>query len=139
MFYTSLQARYTWRPEDTARAHAAFFEAAPKLYKGMMKRLRDRALELLETGDLTQCIDGGRPMWITEAIWERLIRDHWATDRFRELSEKNRQNRLTIKDGEVTRHVGGSISTEINEARLVCVIFLYLFYKILYKVLKLWF
>ena len=105
----------------------------------MTKRVRDRALELLDTGDLTQCIDGGRLMWITEAIWERLIWDHWATDRFRELSQKNRQNRLNIKDGEVTRHVGGSMSTEIHEARLVCVTFLLLLCKILYTVLKLWF
>ena len=88
LFCTSLQARYSWRPEDTGRARTAFFEAAPKLYKGMMKRVRDRALEHLDTGDLTQCIDGGRPMWITEEIWERLIRDHWATDRFREVSQK---------------------------------------------------
>ena len=102
--------------------------------------MRDRALELLDTGDLTQCIDGGRPTWITVEIWERLIREHWATDTFRELSAKNRENRLTIKDGEVTRHVGGSISTEIHEAPpLVCVTFLLLLCKILYTVLKLWF
>ena len=55
------QARYTWRPEDAPQACVALFEAAPKLYKGMMKRARDRVLELLDTSDLVDCIEGGRP------------------------------------------------------------------------------
>lgn len=55
------QGMYTWRQEDTPWAQAAFFKSAPKLYKGMMKRARDRAFELLDTGDRTDCIEEGRP------------------------------------------------------------------------------
>ena len=69
---------------------------------------------MLDPDNDLQCIDGGRPTWIPPSIWERLIRDQWAADIFKELSEKNTQNRLTIKDSEVTRHVGGSISIEIH-------------------------
>lgn len=47
--------------EDESRA---FHEAPLKLYKGMMKRARDRALKLFSTDDLAECIEEGRPNWI---------------------------------------------------------------------------
>ena len=115
-----LQAKYTWRPEDEPRARTAFFEAAPKLYKGMMKNARDGALAHIGTGSLLDCLEEGRPAWIRSDIWERLVREHWATDRFQALSETNKKNRLTEKDGSITRHVGGSVSLEIHERRMVC-------------------
>ena len=115
-----LQAKYTWRPEDEPPARTAFFEAAPKLYKGMMKRVRDGALAHIGTGSLSDCLEEGRPAWIRSDIWERLVREHWATDRFQALSETNKKYRLTEKDGSITRHVGGSVSLEIHERRMVC-------------------
>lgn len=74
----------------------------------MMKRARDRALEYLDTSDLADCIEENRLTWIPTAIWERLICDHWATNKFKVILQKNR---LTKKDGDLTRHVGRSIST----------------------------
>lgn len=76
-----------------------------------MKRRRDRALELLDTCDLADCIEGGRPTWIPSDIWRKLIHDNWTTSNFKELSKKNKKNRLNKKDGDVTYHVGGSICT----------------------------
>lgn len=104
--YMWFQARYTSGPKDAPRAQVAYFEVATKLYKGMMKRARDIALEHLDTSDLTDCIEGNRPTWIPPAIWEWLIRYHWVTNKFKLLSEKNNKNWLTKKDGDVTRHVG---------------------------------
>lgn len=60
-----------------------------------MKRAMDRALELLNTGDLTNCIEEGRPNWIQLTIWERLIHHRLATNKLKELSKKNKKNRLT--------------------------------------------
>lgn len=71
-----------------------------------MKRARDKALELLDTGDLADCIDGGRRNWIQQAIWKRHICDHWETSKFKELFKKNKKKWLTMKDGDVTHHVG---------------------------------
>lgn len=81
----------------------------------MMKRVRDRALELLNTGDLEDCIEESRPNRIQLAIWERLIHDHWATNEFDKRFEKNRKNRLMKKECDLTRHVGGPVNTEIHE------------------------
>ena len=84
-----------------------------------MKRARDGALAQIGTSSLTDCLEEGRPTWIRPDIWERLIREHWATDRFRELSDTNKKNRMTEKDGKITRHVGRSVSLEIYEHRMV--------------------
>ena len=83
-----------------------------------MKRARDGALAQIGTCSLTDCLKDGRPAWIWPDIWERLIREHWATDRFRELSDMNKRTRCE-KDGEITRHVDGSVSLEIHERRMV--------------------
>ena len=84
-----------------------------------MKRARDGALAQIGTGSLTDCLEEGRPPWIRLDIWERLIREHWAIDWFWELSDTNKKNWMTEKDDEITRHVGGSVSLEIHEHRMV--------------------
>lgn len=112
--------RTTGESCDEPRVGAVFLQAAQKLFKSMMKRAGDGALELLNIGDLADCIQESRPNWIQLAIWERLIRDHWATNEFNKLFEKNRKNRLTKKEGNLTHHGGGSVSTKIHEKRLVC-------------------
>lgn len=66
-------------------------------------------------GDLADCIEEGQPNWIQPTIWERLIHDHLATNEFKQLSMKNKKNRPTKNDSDLTRHVGGSISTEIHK------------------------
>lgn len=50
------------------RTRVAYFAVALKLYKGMMKRARDRALEFLDTGDLDDCIEGDCPILILPTI-----------------------------------------------------------------------
>lgn len=76
-------------------------------------------MELLNRGDLADCIEKGQPNWIQVAIWERLIHDHSAINEFKQLSEKNKKNRLTIKDNDLTRYVGGSMSTKFTKKGLV--------------------
>lgn len=78
-----------------------------------MKQARDRALELLNMGDLADCIKENHPNWIQSAIWEKLIHDHWPTNEFKELFDKNKKNMLKKKDSDLTRHVGGSVNTKI--------------------------
>lgn len=114
------QSRYNFRPEDKPRARAAFMSNAKELFRGIMKRARDKAKGLLRTSNYLECIETGRPHWMRQDIWERLIRHHWATEKFQKESETNKKNRLTAKDGDITRHTGGSVSTEIHEKRLVC-------------------
>lgn len=50
-----------------------------------MKQARDRTLELLNTSDIADYIEEGRSNWIQPPIRERLIRDHWAMNKFKEL------------------------------------------------------
>lgn len=73
----------------------------------MRENVSNRALELLNMGDIADCIEEGQPNWIQQSILKRLIHVHWATNEFKEPFEKNKKNRLTKKDGDLTHHVGG--------------------------------
>lgn len=79
-----------------------------------MKQARDAPLAQLDTGDIADCMEEGRPTWIQSNIWERLIREQQATNRFQELSEKNK-NQMTKKNGDAS----GSVSLEIHEKCLI--------------------
>ena len=91
----------------------------PDLYKQLMKRIRDRAKKLMEREDYVDDGQAGRPEWMAPDVWEGLCRDHWSSESWRKASSTNRSNRLKTKDGDITRHTGGSVSVEIHEGRLV--------------------
>lgn len=49
---------------------------------GLMKYVRDRTLDLLDTSDILDYIEGGLPNWIPQTIWEWLIQHYLAIDKF---------------------------------------------------------
>ena len=101
------------------RARNAFMSNAPDLYKQLMKRIRDNAKKQMEREDYVDDGTGGRPEWMAADVWEGLCRDHWSSESWRKVSTTNRSNRLKTKDGDITRHTGGSVSVEIHEMHLV--------------------
>lgn len=58
-----------WKKGYEQQAMVVYVEAAPKLYKGMMKHTRDRALHLFNTGNLLNCIEGGCLIGFHRQIW----------------------------------------------------------------------
>lgn len=67
--------------EGWTTARDAFFKATSKLYKGMIKQVRDRALDRLDKGDLVDCLEEGQPNYIRPTIWEN---SYVITHRYRE-------------------------------------------------------
>lgn len=55
-------------------------------------------------------------------IWDRLIHNVLNTEAWKNLSRKAKQNRITDKDGSITKHTSGSIPFLLHMERMVYMI-----------------
>lgn len=72
------------------------------------------------------------PEWIRTELWDKMV-DHWSREEWQKKSTSAKQNRLTEKDGGITKHTCGSIPITEHEFRLVSLsitFFIYLFFPI---------
>jgi len=56
--------------------------------------------------------------WLTKRIWNDMI-DRWNNERWKTKSNKASLNRMTLVDGEISKHTGGSIPFSMHNYRLV--------------------
>jgi len=71
-----------------------------------------------------------RPHWIGLPIFDDLVK-YWASQEFKEKSEKAKKNRVSEKGGCI--HTGGCLSNGEHVERLVKIINFNLFFHIIFK------
>ena len=61
------------------------------------------------------------PKWLNPDNWNKLVDEVFAIEDWRKKRESARKNRMTEKDGSITKHTGGSIPFREHEKRMVIV------------------
>jgi hypothetical protein len=69
-----------------------------------------------------------RPHWIGPPIFAELVK-YWASEAFKEKSNKAKKNRASEKGGCI--HTGGCLSNGEHAERMVKIIYVYLFFHII--------
>ncbi|KAF2295721.1 hypothetical protein GH714_033721 [Hevea brasiliensis] len=73
--------------------------------------------ELMDVDDYYRSGFSTGPNWMKAEVWNELVA-YWSSPEWRKKSQSAKINRMTVKDGSITKHAGGSIKIEIHEDRL---------------------
>ena len=76
-------------------------------------------MQYFNTDKISECKGYNKSKWISVQIWDQLIENEWGTERWEAKSKKGKQNRLTEKEGTITKHTSGSVSFPVHEYRMV--------------------
>ncbi|WOL01169.1 hypothetical protein Cni_G09883 [Canna indica] len=101
------KARYTWEAYNK------------KLFKDILHRARNEARANVG-GNRDTSVDvlkGNGPNWITSYILDQLC-DIWASEEWKGASRITHRNWMTLVEGSVARHTGGSIPFTSHEHRM---------------------
>lgn len=86
-------------------------------YTSMLSEARREVLR--KTGKKSVSETKGKgPIWMKPTIWNTIV-DKWDTPQWKVKSQVARKNRMTEKDGSITKHSGGSVSFAEHKLRLV--------------------
>lgn len=87
----------------------------------MFNVARKQALKAAKSDDLNDA-RRFRPAWVQEDIWNELI-DHWTSESWQHKSKVASENRMTLKDGSIAKHTGGSKSFASHKRDMVNIYF----------------
>ena len=59
------------------------------------------------------------PKWMKPVIWEKLIDNYWVNEKWLEKFEAGYANRMSKKEGSITKHSCGSIPIVTHKKRMV--------------------
>jgi hypothetical protein len=114
------QGQYKWLPQDDRLVKKTWEKTAVSLFKDILFKARDIAKKEAKSRLLIN-MKGHGPHWMDKAIWDELVDNHWDTEGWKRKSKVGHDNRLTEKDGSITKHTGGSIPFALSRKRMVCV------------------
>ncbi|KAL0440743.1 UNVERIFIED_CONTAM: hypothetical protein Sradi_0013200 [Sesamum radiatum] len=87
------------------------------IYKAKRKALENASKELGIEPSVLDMIGRG-PDWMHTHIWDELVEKHWSGENCKEKCKIAQKNRMTEKDGSITKHTGGSIPQGAHKLRM---------------------
>ncbi|KAL0404422.1 UNVERIFIED_CONTAM: hypothetical protein Sradi_2083000 [Sesamum radiatum] len=108
--FTDVQMRKVWNENASAR----FREM---IYKAKRKALENASKELGTEPSVLDMIGRG-PDWMHTHIWDELVEKHWSGENYKGKCKITQKNRMTEKDGSITKHTGGSIPQGAHKLRM---------------------
>lgn len=88
-------------------------------FKDILQVERKKAMAHFGTDRIIECKGYNLSPWINVQLWDQLIDQVWGTQQWEAKSQKGKQNRLTVKEGTITKHTGGSVPFLVHAHRLV--------------------
>ncbi|KAF2300060.1 hypothetical protein GH714_007811 [Hevea brasiliensis] len=85
-------------------------------FRDILNRARNEMLVKHKKSDIAYLHNLG-PNWMKAEVWNELVA-YWSSPEWRKKSQSAKINRMTVKDGSITKHACGSIKIEIHEDRL---------------------
>ena len=108
-----------WPENDTPIVYTIWEHLNKARFKDLLQLERRQAMQHFKTDKISDCKGYNKSKWITVQIWDELVENVWATDRWVEKSKKGKQNRLIEKEGSITKHTSGSVPFPVHEYKMV--------------------
>ena len=104
--------------------HDAWEHVLKQRFPDILREAREEAIGRatqanIPVGDDLAVLKPFGPTWMDNENWAQLIDRVWNTPAWKNKSRVGRQNRNTLKDGQTSRHSGGSISISQHHRRMV--------------------
>ncbi|KAG1342377.1 hypothetical protein COCNU_05G006060 [Cocos nucifera] len=93
----------------TSKVKNVWEQISKRQFSSMLNQARKDALKKAEDKKNILKAKGHEPIWIAPDVWNRLI-DIWNSPKWKGKLEAARKNRMTEKDGGITKYTSGSIS-----------------------------
>ncbi|KAF2294448.1 hypothetical protein GH714_011476 [Hevea brasiliensis] len=108
--------RYMWDETEEQNVRLAWDKLGKDRFRDILNRARNEMLVKHKKSDIAYLHNLG-PNWMKAEVWNELVA-YWSSPEWRKKSQSAKINRMTVKDGSITKHAGGSIKIEIHEDRL---------------------
>ncbi|KAK4413501.1 hypothetical protein Salat_2762700 [Sesamum alatum] len=116
------QVRYRWDDLNDMQMRKVWNENASARFREMIYKAKRKALENAskELGTKPSALDmiGRGPDWMHTHIWDELVEKHWSGENYKGKCKIVQKNRMTEKDGCITKHTGGSIPQRAHKLRM---------------------
>ncbi|XP_057993096.1 uncharacterized protein LOC110632038 [Hevea brasiliensis] len=114
--FGKFQGRYMWDETEEQNVRLAWVKLGKDRFRDILNRARNEMLVKHKKSDIAYLHNLG-PNWMKAEVWNELVA-YWSSPEWRKKSQSAKINRMTVKDGSITKHAGGSIKIEIHEDRL---------------------
>ncbi|KAH7672015.1 putative transposase Ptta/En/Spm plant protein [Dioscorea alata] len=115
--WAKFEGKFMWPIEKTKVVRTIWETTCKERLRGMLEEERKRAMRHFGVSDISKC-KGYNVGWIRVDIWDRLVSDVWTSNAWKNRSIIGKQNRMTEKDGSITKHTGGSIPFMVHAERM---------------------
>lgn len=95
-------------------------------FRGILTQARDDAMHRANKTNVVET-KGFGPAWMKPSIWNSLINIYWSDEKWQKKSKTGQKNRLSEKDGGITKHSGGSIPFAAHKKKMVFISFIRLY------------
>ncbi|OMO57352.1 Transposase, Ptta/En/Spm, plant [Corchorus olitorius] len=109
--------KYKWPQSEHGRIEKLFFLTAGRAFSTMMNKARKWAMRKAKTTNIAETKEYF-PEFVGAEIWAWLIDNVWTTDDWLRKSQAGSKNRLTLKDGSISKHTSGSIPMLLHGRKL---------------------
>ncbi|XP_020554917.1 uncharacterized protein LOC105178413 [Sesamum indicum] len=122
LLWENFKLRYWWDNLTDEEMRKVWNENASDRFKEMMYKAKQKALndahkQLGREPEMSDMIDRG-PYWLNNQLWNDLVQKYWASEDYLGKCQTARKNRLTEKDGSITKHTGGSIPVGAHRQKM---------------------
>ncbi|XP_058008453.1 uncharacterized protein LOC131182943 [Hevea brasiliensis] len=114
--FGKFQGRYMWDETEEQNVRLAWDKLGKDRFRDILNRARNEMLVKHKKSDIAYLYNLG-PNWMKAEVWNELVA-YWSSLEWRKKSQSAKINRMTVKDGSITKHACGSIKIEIHEDRL---------------------
>ncbi|KAF2292415.1 hypothetical protein GH714_022173 [Hevea brasiliensis] len=114
--FGKFQGRYMWDETEEQNVRLAWDKLGKDRFRDILNRARNEMLVKHKKSDIAYLHNLG-PNWMKAEVWNELVA-YWSSPEWRKKSQSAKINRMTVKDGSITKHACGSIKIEIHEDRL---------------------
>ena len=119
--------QYQWHPLENAAVRRAWENVMSSRFSDILGQCRREAayratLDNIKVGNDLSVLKPYTPSWIDQADWEDMIDRLWNTSGWKKKSAQARQNRLSEEDGQVSKHIAGSITILQTKFKMVSTI-----------------
>ncbi|KAF2300197.1 hypothetical protein GH714_010608 [Hevea brasiliensis] len=114
--FANFQGRYMWDETEEQNVRLAWDKLGKDRFRDILNRARNEMLVKHKKSDIAYLHNLG-PNWMKAEVWNELVA-YWSSPEWRKKSQSAKINRMTVKDGSITKHACGSIKIEIHEDRL---------------------
>ncbi|KAF2302592.1 hypothetical protein GH714_038801 [Hevea brasiliensis] len=115
--FGKFQGRYIWDETKEQNVRLAWDKLGKDRFRDILNRAKNEMLVKHKKSDIAYLHNLG-PNWMKAEVWNELVA-YWSSPEWQKKSQSTKINRMTVKDGSITKHAGGSIKIEIHEDRLV--------------------